>query len=394
MYRRISFVSIFFLSFLLFFSNNTCWGERYAPNVHWVFCIDTSGSMKEKGHMDLLELITEKITREFLSPARNIIKTGDRITIFSFDDDVRLEATSLFQTEDDLVLVKKKLHDMNKRLGSLTFISEAVVKGIEFSEKYNEFFSTSALYVFTDGKSEPYSQKLPEKEIEYRKKKDQENLAKISLSGKSNGLNVWLGILKWAAFEDGKSFVKKMGKGGHLVDLTDFNRLSLEQALKNFAQTVRYEIRLSHIKNLDFGTIPYRCSTSYQKNIFLTAQSELDQETPSLKGLVSFDPENPTGIDNNSSVEVRNSANKIVLSFNVTECNILKPGTYRGTLKLFPSFEKFGALIIEPSQFQMELRKTGFLRTYLWKILLGSIILFIVLLYLSNKIRRRLPIKV
>ena len=108
----------------------------------------------------------------------------------------------------------------------------------------------------------------------------------------------------------------------------------------------------------------------------------------------SFDPENPTGIDNNSSVEVRNSANKIVLSFNVTECNILKPGTYRGTLKLFPSFEKFGALIIEPSQFQMELRKTGFLRTYLWKILLGSIILFIVLLYLSNKIRRRLPIKV
>jgi Mg-chelatase subunit ChlD len=27
--------------------------SEYLPNVHWVFCIDTSGSMKMKGHMDL-----------------------------------------------------------------------------------------------------------------------------------------------------------------------------------------------------------------------------------------------------------------------------------------------------------------------------------------------------
>ena len=106
-------------------------------NVHWVFAIDTSGSMKLKGRRDLLKAITEKITDEFLAVSKRIIKTGDRITILSFDEEVRLEATSLYQTENDLAPIKTKLNDLNKRSGSLTFISEAVVRATDLVEKYN-----------------------------------------------------------------------------------------------------------------------------------------------------------------------------------------------------------------------------------------------------------------
>ena len=58
-----------------------------------------------------------------------------------------------------------------------------------------------------------------------------ENFQKISLISKAQGLNVWFGVLKWEAFDDAKSLVAKVGKAGHLVDLKDFNRLSLEKAL-------------------------------------------------------------------------------------------------------------------------------------------------------------------
>ncbi len=39
--------------------------QNYSSNVHWVFCIDTIGSMKTKGHMDLLRSITEKIGEKY-----------------------------------------------------------------------------------------------------------------------------------------------------------------------------------------------------------------------------------------------------------------------------------------------------------------------------------------
>jgi hypothetical protein len=74
-----------FLIILIVFSlseKTDCWSRKSSPNVHWVFCLDTSGSMKMKGHMDLLKLITGKITDEFLDSKKNIINTGDRITIF------------------------------------------------------------------------------------------------------------------------------------------------------------------------------------------------------------------------------------------------------------------------------------------------------------------------
>lgn len=153
-----------FATCILFFcfGSKECWAKTYSPNVHWTFCIDTSGSMKKKGHMDLLKLITEKITKKFLSTKKNIINPGDRITIFSFDEDVRLEVTSLYQTESDILPVKDRLKKMNNRNGSLTFISEAIVQAINFTIKYNQFFHTNAVYVLTDGRSEPYSPKWPQ----------------------------------------------------------------------------------------------------------------------------------------------------------------------------------------------------------------------------------------
>ena len=135
---------------LICFFGKEAWSNNYLPNVHWVFVVDTSGSMKKKGQMDLLKEITDRITKEFIDRKEKIIRIGDRVTLFSFDQDVRMEATSLYQTEDDLVVIKNKLKNMNKRRGSLTFISEAVVKAMEITNKYSKFFDTNALYVFTD----------------------------------------------------------------------------------------------------------------------------------------------------------------------------------------------------------------------------------------------------
>ena len=61
---------------------------------------------------------------------------------------------------------------MNKRNGNLTFISEAIVQAVEVSGKYDKFFHTNALYIFTDGKSEPYSSKWSKAKIAARKKRD------------------------------------------------------------------------------------------------------------------------------------------------------------------------------------------------------------------------------
>ena len=387
------FTFIIFTCFFCFIRGD-CWSRNYSPNVHWLFCIDTSGSMKTKGHMDLLKLITEKITNEFIDVNKNIIKAGDRITIFSFDEEVRLESTSLYQTENDILPIRDKLIDMNKRKGNLTFISEAIVRAIDFKNKYSRFFHTNAIYVFTDGKSEPYSAKWPKHRIEARKKKNTENFKKISVLGKDPGLNVWLGVLKWQAFNDAKSLVENMGKGGHLVDLTDFNRLSLEKALGNFAQTVRSSVKLSEMKDMDFGTIPYKSSQPYQKNLTLSIQTDKINEPPSIIGRINFDPDNPSEIAQEYPLEIKTSENKMVLNFKMAKSNELKPGTYRGKLDLFPSEVHFGTLVIEPSQFNVEFNKSGFLSFYVWRVLILSVIGFLLLFYLISKIKRKMPIRV
>ncbi|OPX34255.1 MAG: hypothetical protein B1H12_10435 [Desulfobacteraceae bacterium 4484_190.2] len=93
----------------------------------------------------------------------------------------------------------------------MTFISEAIVQAIDLTNKYSRFFHTNALYVFTDGKSEPYSPKWPKKKRDAIKKRDAKNFKRISLFGKDHGLNIWLGVLKWDAFDDAKSLVKNIG---------------------------------------------------------------------------------------------------------------------------------------------------------------------------------------
>ena len=109
--RPILSVTFLTLALLLAISTGVAWSKGYSPNVHWTFCIDTSGSMKAKGQMDLLRLITERISNDFLNPKKNIIKLGDRVSIFSFDEGAKLEATALYQAENDLTTIKKKLKE-------------------------------------------------------------------------------------------------------------------------------------------------------------------------------------------------------------------------------------------------------------------------------------------
>jgi len=369
--------------------------NNYLPNVHWVFCIDTSGSMKAKGQMDLLKEITSRITNEFLDRKNKILTVGDRITLFSFDQDVRLEATSLYQTENDLTVLKTKLKDMNKRRGSLTFISEAIVQSQEIIQKYNKFFHTNALYVFTDGKSEPYSEKWPKEKIAARKKRDQDNFAKISLSGKDHGLNIWLGILKWEAFEDAKKLVKNMGKGGHFVDLTDFNRLSVAKALTDFSETVRINVRLPRARGLNFGTIPYSNGDfSYRKSITMAMETDKGNTRPAIEGTIKLDPENPSEIATELPLPIITTEDKIFLNFKLSDVDKLKPGIYKGKLNLYPSRKHFGALVIEPSQLNVEFKKSGFVGFYAWKVIVVGVVGLLLLFWIVNKVKRKMPIKV
>ena len=392
-YRKAALV--FTLSMIFFcLAGTDCWSKDYSPYVHWVFCIDTSGSMKLKGQRDLLKLITQRITNEFADPKKKIIKTGDRITIFSFDEKVRMESTALYQTENDILPIREKLKLMNNRKGSLTFISEAIVQAIDLTNKYSRFFHTNALYVFTDGKSEPYSPKWPKKKIAATKARDAKNFKKISLFGKNNGLNIWLGVLKWDAFDDAKSLVKNIGKGGHLVDLTDFNRLSIEKALNDFAQTVRPRVTVSNIKDIDFGTIPYKSTQPYEKNISLNIQTDKIGEAPSIAGHIKFDPDNPSEISQDDPLNIDTAEEKMVLNFRLEKSDRLKPGIYRGKLELLPSQAKFGALEIVPSQFKVEFKKSSYTSFYVWRVLVAFLICFTILFFLVNKIKRKMPIRV
>ena len=276
----------------------------------------------------------------------------------------------------------------------LTFISEAIVQAIDLTNKYSRFFHTNALYVFTDGKSEPYSPKWPKKKIDATKARDVKNFKKISLFGKNNGLNIWLGVLKWDAFDDAKSLVKNIGKGGHLVDLTDFNRLSLEKALNDFAQTVRPMVMVSNIKDIDFGTIPYKSTQPYEKNISLNIQTDKIGEAPSIVGHIKFDPDNPSEISQDDPLNIDTAEEKMVLNFRLEKSDSLKPGIYRGKLELLPSQSKFGALEIVPSQFKVEFKKSSYTSFYGWRVLAAFLICFTILFFLINKIKRKMPIRV
>ena len=150
-----------------------------------------------------------------------------------------------------------------------------------------------------------------------------------------------------------------MGKGGHLVDLTNFNRLSLEKALIDFAGTVRSEVKLVDAKSLNLGTIPYKNSGSYQKNISFSIQTDKINKLPSLTAAINFDPENPSEIKAKDIFEIKTTVDKIFLSFKLADSNNLHSGTYKGKLKLIPTQSHYGSLVIEPSQLDVKFRKSS-----------------------------------
>ncbi len=186
-----------------------------------------------------------------------------------------------------------------------------------------------------------------------------------------------------------------MGKGGHFVDLTDFNRLSVAKALKDFSETVRVNVRIPKARGIDFGTIPYSNGDfSYSKSISLALQTDKGNTRPAIMGYIKFDPENPSEISPALPLPIKTTEDKIFLNFNIADVDKLKPGTYTGKLNLYPSRKHFGALVIEPSQLNVEFKKSGFVGFYAWKALLAGVAGLLLLFYVVNKVKRKLPIKV
>ncbi len=131
----------------------------------------------------------------------------------------------------------------------------------------------------------------------------------------------------------------------------------------------------------------------YEKNISLNIQTDKIGETPSIVGHIRFDPDNPSEISQDYPLDIDTTEEKMVLNFRMDKSDMLKPGTYRGKLELLPSQAKFGALEIEPSQFKVEFKKSGYASFYVWRVLVAFLICFTLLFFLINKIKRKMPIR-
>jgi hypothetical protein len=223
---------------------------------------------------------------------------------------------------------------------------------------------------------------------------DAENFKIISGFKGNQALNVWLGVLKWEAYADAESLVKRMGKAGHLVNLTDFNRLPLERALANFAESVRSTVNLPKLAAIDFGTIPHKITGPYQRSISFGIKTEKADEPPSIMGLVDFDPDNPSEITRKHPVKVKASEDKMVLTFELAGSNDLEPGDYAGKLELLPSPSQFGTVDITPAQFDVKFKKSGYLAFYFWRGFLPIVAMLVVVTFFLAKIKKRMPIKV
>jgi hypothetical protein len=151
---------------------------------------------------------------------------------------------------------------------------------------------------------------------------------------------------------------------------------------------------VSNITGIDFGTIPYKSTHPYEKNISLNIQTDKFGETPSIVGHIKFDPDNPSEISQDDSLNIDTAEEKMVLNFRLKKSDKLKPGIYRGKLRLLPSQAKFGALEIVPSQFKVEFKKSSYTSFYVWRVLVAFLICFTILFFLINKIKRKMPIRV
>jgi hypothetical protein len=123
-------------------------------------------------------------------------------------------------------------------------------------------------------------------------------------------------------------------------------------------------------------------------------QTDKGRTRPAIMGHIKLDPENPSEITREMPLQVKTTEDKIFLNFNIADVDKLKPGTYTGKLNLLPSQKHFGALVIEPSQLNVEFKKSGFIGFYAWKALLAGVAGLFLLFYVTNKVKRRMPIKV
>ena len=112
-----------------------------------------------------------------------------------------------------------------------------------------------------------------------------------------------------------------MGKGGHLVDLTDFNRLSMAKALKDFSNTVRTSVYIPKMKDIDFGTIPYNNGDTYEKNVSYALETDNGNGPPSIVGQILFNPDNPSEIARELPLAIKTTADKMVINLTRTMKN-------------------------------------------------------------------------
>jgi hypothetical protein len=82
-------------------------------------------------------------------------------------------------------------------------------------------------------------------------------------------------------------------------------------------------------------------------------------ESPAITASIKFDPDNPSAIKEKPQLRIQTTEDKMVLSFKMANSNELDLDTYRGKLRLSPFQTHYGALVIEPSQFEMKFKKSG-----------------------------------
>jgi hypothetical protein len=117
-------------------------------------------------------------------------------------------------------------------------------------------------------------------------------------------------------------------------------------------------------------------------------------ESSAITASIKFDPDNPSEIKAEPQIKIQTTENKMVLSFQMANSNELDPGTYRGKLRLSPSQTYYGALVIQPSQFEVRFRKSSVVRSYFWKVAAALILGSLLLIFLLNKVKRKIPIKI
>ena len=87
----------------------------------------------------------------------------------------------------------------------------------------------------------------------------------------------------------------------------------------------------------------------------------------------------------------------VLISYNkrrVSAPDIYKLNIYTGKLELLPSPSQFGTLDIQPSQYNVKFKKSGYLTFYFLRGFLPIAAMFVMVSFVFIKIKKRMPIKV